>query len=704
MKLKNLTNPSAWSWRTRLANIAGYTFKGQRDFYKTLGYQRELDVVWYRARFTRNEVANRIVKALPNATWRGGAELWEDDDPNKETPFEEAFRLFDERLHFWDVLHRADVLAGIGRYAIILIGAPGDLDTPLENAKPEEILYLQPYGEDDAVIQLFETDVTNSRFGLPLFYTVKRTSMNSTGALNQATVGKRVHWTRAFHVVDGLLDDRIYGEPRLQCIWNRLDDLEKVAGGGAEAFWRRADQGIQFNVDETQDVDPDSKLDFEGQINEFEHGLKRYLLTRGVTATPLGSDVADFQSPVTALISLICAGVGIPQRVLMGSEQGKLAAKQDRGNWDDRVSDRRESWAGPMVVRPFVDYFTKLGALPETSEPYLVKFPELKVLDDEQKSTMASAWADINQKMGVTVVKPNEIRENVLGLEPLDDSEFTPINPQPAGPGFKAAIDANHTLVHRAADKYQPKVKDAVAKAFAKGRKALNRRELLAALTARDEQKVLELVSGAISITEKAMGPAIKLMADARALAGEGAAASLNRETAHRHLASLVDAAVEELRAAWTDREGFDDHGRAVKDNEKVARAKASYVPQTKEKTAKAAAQEHLIAKAIGGQHIGGQSAFDIHHEDRNGRIEHATEVKSVFGTRDKITMHGSSLERKEKLAEKHGATKHTIAVDMRGKSPTYYYARGFGSFRLGSMQRTSLKGLKKLIHSKGGY
>ena len=72
----------------------------------------------------------------------------------------------------------------------------------------------------------------------------------------------------------------------------------------------------------------------------YEHGLKRDLLTRGITAKEMGSDVADFTGPINTLIGLVSAGTGIPQRVLMGSEQGKLAAKQDRGNRDNRVSDR----------------------------------------------------------------------------------------------------------------------------------------------------------------------------------------------------------------------------------------------------------------------------------------------------------------------------------------------------------------------------
>jgi hypothetical protein len=194
---------------------------------------------------------------------------------------------------------------------------------------------------------------------------VNRTNMASPTSINSAVVGRRVHWTRVLHIADGLLDDNVFGEPRLQCIWNRLDDLEKVAGGGAEAFWRRADAGIQFDLDPTLELDDPAKDAMKKQVEAYEHEMKRMLTTRGVKIKQLGSDVADFSNSVNSIISLISAGTGIPQRVLMGSEQAKLASKMDRSNWDERVEDRRKDYATPHVVRPFIDRMLELGVLPQ---------------------------------------------------------------------------------------------------------------------------------------------------------------------------------------------------------------------------------------------------------------------------------------------------------------------------------------------------
>lgn len=422
MDLRALVDAAMLGFRGRLAEAAGKTFGGRRDLFKVLGYKRSLLPTDYRSRYRRNEVANRIVKARPLATWRGAAVI-EDEDPTVVTPFEQAFLDFDTRLKFWDKMRRADILSGIGRYAIILIGAPGELDQPLVSVSgPEDIAYLQPYAEEDATIELYEADKASPRFGLPVRYSVKRTGLTSPDARNSAMVGRSVHWTRVLHISDGLLDDNIFGEPRLECVWNRLDDLEKIAGGGAEAFWRRADAGRVFDIDPDMELDPEAEKAFKKQVVEYEHDLRRNLLTRGLKVESLGSDVADFKNQVEALMSLISVGCGIPQRVLMGSEQGKLAAKQDRANWDNQITDRQNDYADACCTRPAIARFIELGALPAPkADLYDVRFSSLTTMDDEQRAGMAKEWASLNTTAGDMVVTVDEIRERCLDLPPLDD-------------------------------------------------------------------------------------------------------------------------------------------------------------------------------------------------------------------------------------------------------------------------------------------
>jgi hypothetical protein len=420
--------------------------------YTALGYSRVIQPAQFRSRFRRNAVASRIVTAAPKATWRGGAEVIESNTPD-QTPFEQAFEAMERRLNLWAIFHRADVLAGLGRYAIILLGTPGDLEKPLGTLRPQDLMYLTPFSEEDAPIEKFDTDIKSPRFGLPVMYAVRRMTPNAFRTSSAETIGRRVHYTRVIHVADGLLDDHVYGIPRLEKVWNLLDDLEKVTGGGAEAFWRRADQGLMFNLDPMLQVQTDpvtgKAVELESmrqQIDEYEHGLARILTMRGVKAESLGSDVADIATTVAALMGQISAGSEIPQRILMGSEAAKLASLTDADAWDERVADRRTEYAAPQIVLPFCQRMIAHGALPKPKEHIEVRWPEIKNLNESQRMDIALKAAQLNRYAGAVVISPAEIRDTYLGLDVLREDLTAEgedaVDPNPPNPAYKKPVAA----------------------------------------------------------------------------------------------------------------------------------------------------------------------------------------------------------------------------------------------------------------------
>jgi hypothetical protein len=403
----------------------GLTFGGKRDLYAALGYQRILTPKEYRARYLRNGIAARVIDLPPQATWRTGGEVIEDENPEIMTDFETVWSKMDRKFHIWPLFQRVDTLAGLGRYAVLLIGAPGTMDTELPKGSFDQLAYFTPFAEEDAQISTLVLDPKNERFGLPEYYSITRLGVFSTAA--------KVHWTRIIHVADGLLDDQVYGTPRLERIWNLIDDLEKITGSGSEAFWLRAHQGYLFNLDKDMEIDPDEEQALKDETDEFVNGMRRVVRTRGMELKTLGSDVANFQGPVASLIEQISGSVGIPQRILLGSERGELASTQDRNNWYDQVHDRRAAFAGPYVVEPFVNRLMEYGYLPEAE--YVVRWPQIQNLDEVQKADVALKWSNVNAayasaNMGI-VVTAAEMRERLMGLPPIDPEELMPPTEEP---------------------------------------------------------------------------------------------------------------------------------------------------------------------------------------------------------------------------------------------------------------------------------
>lgn len=425
--------------RLRWFRQAGITFGGKRDTYDILGYQRLLSYTDYRARYLRDGIAKRIVEAYPNATWRGGVELFEDEDPEKDTPFEQDWKDLETKFNIWQRLQQVDILAGLSTYAVLLIGAPGtSLSEELPKGKPGDLLYFTPFSggggpggdgrsrsaafDADCSIAEFDIDAKSPRFGDVLSYQLKRTDIAAP------MLDRSVHWTRVIHVAEGCLTDNVYGVPTLENVWNLLDDLAKVTGGGAEAFWLRANAGIHLDVDKDLAVaapKPGDKSELDNlkqQAEDYANQLTRMIRTRGVAVTQLGSDVANFGPSADAILKQIGGSKGIPTRILTGSEMGTLASEQDAANFDSQVQDRRTGYAGPCIVRRLVDRLIEYGYL-TTPKQYEVGWPVEENLDETGKADLAAKLASVNQVYGATVFPDDFIRDKCFDLEALPETD-----------------------------------------------------------------------------------------------------------------------------------------------------------------------------------------------------------------------------------------------------------------------------------------
>lgn len=419
--------------RAKLASLVGFQFGTDRDIYAALGYKRNLTFDDFNARYVRQDIAGRIIDAFPQATWQRAPTVVEDDNPEQDTKFEAGWGDLVKRLKIFHYMERADRLAGIGRYSAILIGVAGgaNLDTPMRKLRgPDDIIFLSTFSEEHAEIIKLVDDTSNSRFGMPEKY-----KLNLNTNVTQLSLKKRdviVHHSRIIHVAEGLLEDELFGRPRLQRAYNLLDDLQKVVGGSAEMFWLAASRGMQADVDKDMTLDEDDEKALSDEIDEYVHGLRRWIRTRGIKINPLTGEITDPRGAFSVIMSLISGVTGIPQRVLMGAERGQLASQQDERNWNSRIKERQESFAEPIMLRPFIERLQSVGGLPEAD--YEIKWPDLTALTEESKSQVAARVATAIKAVSEQtnpVVTAEEFRKHWLGLpaemtgEPIKETEST---------------------------------------------------------------------------------------------------------------------------------------------------------------------------------------------------------------------------------------------------------------------------------------
>ena len=131
-------------------------------------------------------------------------------------------------------------------------------------------------------------------------------------------------------------------------------------------------------------VDSDDRL--TELMDELIHGLRRVIDLQGYEAKVLETSDVKPREAFEVAIALLSSATGIPQRILIGSEQGKMASTQDEINWNGRIADRQLNHAEPVILRPFIDRLIMTGALPRPGNEYTVTWPSLFELSDKEKA------------------------------------------------------------------------------------------------------------------------------------------------------------------------------------------------------------------------------------------------------------------------------------------------------------------------------
>ena len=148
--------------------------------------------------------------------------------------------------------------------------------------------------------------------------------------------------------------------------------------------------------------------------------------------------------------------------------------------------------------------------------------------------------------------------------------------------------------------------------------------------------------------------------------------------------------------------------------SEKAKRAIAAHVMV--DKRIQRYAEEHnepAFAKAVGGVSFPDGEPIDVAVPGANGKVAHGIELKTmVVNSNNKITMKGEAMRRKAEWEKKNKALVHTVVLDdtavFHANGPgkhdeskrRIFYRRGYGSFRVGGMYEVvgGMDEVKKLL------
>jgi hypothetical protein len=418
------TLASALVSRMNLATSLGVqSYGGARDIYEALGYKTLLTYQDFVLRYDRQDIAKAVIDRPAIATWQGDLFIT-DSNKGEDTALEKKWKELDDKFSFKSIFLRADKCAGLGKYGVLLLGLD-DTRTTEDFRNParvgSKLLYLRPFGQGSAIVNDYVIETTDPRYGLPLNYgiTVQQAEQGNSMSIT-------VHYSRVVHIVDDIVESEIEGSPRLEAVFNRLMDLEKLVGGDAEMFWRGARPGYSGVAGKDYQVTDATMTDLKDQVDEFEHNLRRILISEGIDLKALAQQIADPATHVDVQIQMIAAATGIPKRVLVGTERGELSSAQDALEYKIYVKSRREDFAELRIVRPFVNSLIALKILPTPNGgKYTVKWSDLFAVSeaDRVKIGLDRSSALKNYTSSPTaeaVMSPEDFLKYGLGLQPDD--------------------------------------------------------------------------------------------------------------------------------------------------------------------------------------------------------------------------------------------------------------------------------------------
>lgn len=418
--------------RQDFANTAGVSYGGDRDLYDTLGFPESIDFVDYWSRYTRQDIAKRIVDAAPDATWRKMPKVISkqradeeiDEDAEKDT-LHSTFKSLDNKHNILDTLRKADKLSRIGEYGLVVLGTDDvttDEDFGKELTGNANLKYLSAFHMGDVENINIADEPTNERFGLPVEYTV---DVGNESSQDSNVQNVDIHHSRVIHIAEDTLDSEIFGIPTMKPVYNLLIGMEHVIGGSQEAYWRMANRGFHLNIPDDKRIEDTDKM--QDEVQAYIHDMQRFFRTRGVEMEELDGRDVDPSNIFDVLVTLITTARDDipPKRILTGSERGELASSQDESNWFGTVAGRQKKHAGPNILRPTVNILQRIGELPE--QDYVIKWPSLFELNDLEKADKAKAKASaIKSLADASLNDPDvtsRVKEQVTGIDFESDDE-----------------------------------------------------------------------------------------------------------------------------------------------------------------------------------------------------------------------------------------------------------------------------------------
>jgi hypothetical protein len=409
------------------AMFPGYFQNAKHDHNKDFGYPDNIEFDACYRRYSRNGMAFAGVEKTILKTWQDNPELWENKDA-KETYAESEIRQKFDDLRLWQKLAEADRRSMVGGYSGLILRYADDKRflEPVDTVPGglDGLVDVIPAWAGQLTVSSWDTDERSPTYGEPTMFGFNESAVGDNDDRQAKNRSFEVHPDR---VLIWSKDGTIHNRSMLEPGFNNLIDMEKISGAGGEGFWKNAKsapimetdasisaadmaKGMGVGVDEIADK-------MNEQVEDFNKGFDAMLMLQGMKAKTLGVTLPQPAEFFNIPTQMFAASIGIPLKILVGSQSGERASTEDADEWSRTIMARRTNTARPTIMT-LVKKLETVRVLPE--QDWYIYWSDLTEASMGLKIERADKMAGINQKSMEEVYTFDEIRETT-GHGPFDE-------------------------------------------------------------------------------------------------------------------------------------------------------------------------------------------------------------------------------------------------------------------------------------------
>ncbi|MBS3018551.1 hypothetical protein DJFAAGMI_01283 [Comamonas sp. PE63] len=423
------------------------------------GYSEQVSFEMLYAAYERGGAGHGAVHRLLDACW---LKLPRIKKPNSDeiSPWEVKAGRVLRSIRAWSKLKDLDRRNMVGRYAAVIyrVADSKALEEPLERAT--KLVDLIPLYENQIKVTKWHTDPGTENYGTPAMFQYRRISPPGTDTEGRPEEWADVHPSRVQILAEGAVGDFYDGVPLLRAGFNRLVDLDKIAGGSGESFLKNSARTIVFKYDTggmpqampgPDGVETGSVREaHEEQAKALNKNQDAAVVIQGGDATTLQTAISDPTGPWTTAANEFAASVRIPFTVLFGQQTGRLASDEDKSDFANRCSSRQEFELTPMLEE-FITRMQAAGII--DAGEFEIEWPPVNAPTEKDKAELLGKMtAAMQQAFQAGLTEPifdaNELRAVMDFEQRKDDGMPREDDPVRIGDEDSAVEQADHAPAH----------------------------------------------------------------------------------------------------------------------------------------------------------------------------------------------------------------------------------------------------------------